>query len=59
MDSKAAYVLVFVLFMVFCQAYGQETETNEPSQNAIQGKVESVLEGVDPSNRVGYCYSGK
>ena len=41
------HVLVFILFMVFCQAYGQEAETNKPAQNAIQWKVEAVLEGAD------------
>ena len=40
MYSKVRYVLVFILFIGFCEAYGQEVETTEPAQNGVATDIQ-------------------
>lgn len=47
------HVLVFVLLMIFCQAYGQDAATTGPAQNVIQVKEEAVLEGAGSAGKIG------
>ncbi len=53
MNSKAApatvgrYVLVFILLMVFCQAYGQEAATTEPVQNKISENIQDAQQKAE------------
>ncbi|MCK5851350.1 MAG: hypothetical protein KAH23_10580, partial [Kiritimatiellae bacterium] len=36
------YLLVFVLFVGFCQAYGQQAETTEPAQNSVGENLKNI-----------------
>ena len=42
MYSKVKYLLVFVLFVGFCQAYGQQAETTEPAQNSVGENLKNI-----------------
>ena len=44
MYSKVKYLLVFVLVVGFCQAYGQHAETTEPAQNGVVKDIQYVKE---------------
>jgi len=44
MYSKVKYLLVFVLLMGFCQAYGQQSETSEPAQSGVAKDIQYVKE---------------
>ncbi len=53
MYSKAAYVLVFILFVGFCQGYAQQSETTEPAQNGVVKDIQYAKEkGEQIQNKV-------
>jgi len=42
MYSKVKYLLVFVLVVGFCQAYGQQSETIKPAQSGVVRDIQYV-----------------
>lgn len=53
MYSKLRYVLVFILFMGFCEVYGQQSETFKSVQDSKEENLQSVQEkGEELQNKV-------